>query len=159
MDPNQHKPPPTLIVSIQPAPPKTLPTQHEPTPAPTKYGIPPRMKTLIKHQGRKYFDSGDFPLSSTQSQSQSASSHNHTADGSVETGTDHPLRESISRPYAPVPTDCNVQPDANRVFGGEGMGMNRGRRCSSSTFESVRSPLAEGGDGWLGHDEGGMEDV
>lgn len=32
----------------------------------------------------------------------------------IETGTDHPLRKSISHPYAAVPHTSNVNQDANK---------------------------------------------
>ncbi|KAL4867036.1 hypothetical protein BDV12DRAFT_198639 [Aspergillus spectabilis] len=101
-----------------------------PPPLNTKYGIPPRTRIALGCQGRKYFDSGDFALSAVT---------HETDAGAITTGTDHPLREGISRPYAPVPINCNVGENANK--GGE---------QSSSTFEGVSSPLCEGEEAWCG---------
>lgn len=55
-------------------------------------------------QERTYFDSGDFALSATDHMSD---------DGAVQTGTEHPHRDSISHPYAPIPAASNVDMDAN----------------------------------------------
>ncbi|KAJ5110222.1 hypothetical protein N7532_002867 [Penicillium argentinense] len=52
---------------------------------------------------RTYFDSGDFALSTTD---------HMTDNGDVHTGKAHPHRESISRPYAPIPAASNVDKDA-----------------------------------------------
>lgn len=54
-------------------------------------------------KGRQYFDSGDYALSAASKADDS---------GLTQTGTAHPLRESISRPYAPVPTASNISKDA-----------------------------------------------
>ncbi|GFF26700.1 conserved hypothetical protein [Aspergillus udagawae] len=54
---------------------------------------------------RTYFDSGDYAL---------AAAHKVTDEGTIQTGTAHPLRESIPHPFAPVPSSGNVAEDANR---------------------------------------------
>ncbi|EAW24512.1 uncharacterized protein NFIA_040890 [Aspergillus fischeri NRRL 181] len=54
---------------------------------------------------RTYFDSGDYAL---------AAAHKVTDEGDIQTGTAHPLRESIPHPYAPVPGSGNVAEDANK---------------------------------------------
>ncbi|KAH3507373.1 hypothetical protein KXV55_003827 [Aspergillus fumigatus] len=54
---------------------------------------------------RTYFDSGDYAL---------AAAHKVTDEGDIQTGTAHPLRESIPHPYAPVPSSGNVAGDANK---------------------------------------------
>jgi hypothetical protein len=52
---------------------------------------------------RRYFDSGDFALSTTE----------HVTDnGAIKTGRTHPDRDSISHPYAPIPSSSNVDKDA-----------------------------------------------
>jgi len=66
---------------------------------------------LIKtnpRQERKYFDSGDFALS----QAGKASDTGVT----LQTGKKHPLVESISHLSSPVPSDSNVNQDANRSY-------------------------------------------
>ncbi|KAF2191636.1 hypothetical protein K469DRAFT_555915, partial [Zopfia rhizophila CBS 207.26] len=62
---------------------------------------------LIHHQlkRRKYFDSGDFALS----QAYRASNISH-----IRTGTEHPLRESISHPSSPVPSGSNIKDSSNK---------------------------------------------
>ncbi|GJC89006.1 hypothetical protein ColLi_11844 [Colletotrichum liriopes] len=52
---------------------------------------------------RKYFDSGDYALQDA---------HKSSSMGSVQTGTEHPLRKNISHPAAPVPTSSNVGDNA-----------------------------------------------
>ncbi|KAI8710685.1 MRNA stability protein [Fusarium sp. LHS14.1] len=74
------------------------------------YGISPRTpKTSNLLHGqleeRKYFDSGDFALSRAQTSSNI---------GTVTTGIEHPLRENISHPLAPVPSSSNVGDCANQ---------------------------------------------
>ncbi|KAM6506773.1 hypothetical protein FALCPG4_018602 [Fusarium falciforme] len=79
------------------------------------YGISPRTpKTpnLLHRQleERKYFDSGDFALSQAQKSS---------SIGTVTTGIEHPLRENISHPLAPIPSSSNVGDCANQESRGE----------------------------------------
>ncbi|KAE8361563.1 hypothetical protein BDV27DRAFT_132929 [Aspergillus caelatus] len=59
---------------------------------------------------RRYSDSGDLALSAAEKT---------TDDGPIQTGTAHPIRDSISRPYAPVPNTSNANKDANRDVSGE----------------------------------------
>ncbi|KAJ5161355.1 hypothetical protein N7492_006747 [Penicillium capsulatum] len=62
---------------------------------------------LLGRQSKKmrtYFDSGDFALSAA---------HRVTNNGSIQTGRDHPHRDSISNPFAPVPSTSNASKDAN----------------------------------------------
>ncbi|KAL2826769.1 hypothetical protein BJY01DRAFT_229534 [Aspergillus pseudoustus] len=59
---------------------------------------------------RVYFDSGDFALSAAKRE---------TDNGAIHTGTSHPVRESISHPYAPVPNTSNVITGANEGFHGK----------------------------------------
>ncbi|KAL2808030.1 hypothetical protein BJX63DRAFT_424912 [Aspergillus granulosus] len=73
---------------------------------------------------RVYFDSGDFALSAANRQ---------TDNGAIHTGTSHPVRESISHPYAPIPNTSNVTTGANDVFHGK-----------SSSTELADSPLSQG---------------
>lgn len=54
---------------------------------------------------RTYFDSGDFALSAA---------HRETDNGAIQTGREHPHRDSISHPYAPIPAASNVDKDANK---------------------------------------------
>ncbi|KAJ5825399.1 hypothetical protein N7474_002537 [Penicillium riverlandense] len=66
---------------------------------------PPNGYLLGKHfKERTYFDSGDFALSAAQQE---------TDNGAIQTGREHPRRESISHPYAPVPSTSNVDQHAN----------------------------------------------
>ncbi|KAF5860022.1 hypothetical protein ETB97_002108 [Aspergillus alliaceus] len=60
---------------------------------------------LLESKRRTYFDSGDFALYAANRMS---------GDGVIQTGTAHPTRESISHPYAPVPSTGNVKTDANK---------------------------------------------
>ncbi|RAK90802.1 hypothetical protein BO79DRAFT_280940 [Aspergillus costaricaensis CBS 115574] len=53
---------------------------------------------------RTYFDSGDYALSAA---------HRVTDNGDIQTGTAHPVRESISHPFAPVPSTGNAAREAN----------------------------------------------
>ncbi|KAI5459488.1 camp-regulated phosphoprotein family protein Igo1 [Mariannaea sp. PMI_226] len=94
-------------------PPKTAP-------APTEkdkhilhmYGRMPTRGKLLHGQleGRKFFDSGDFALSQA---------HQPSNIGGVDTGSEHPLRENISYPSAPVPSASNVDNDASQPLRGE----------------------------------------
>ncbi|KAB8209327.1 hypothetical protein BDV34DRAFT_188896 [Aspergillus parasiticus] len=65
---------------------------------------------LLRRQSRerRYFDSGDLALSTAD---------RATEEGTIQTGTAHPTRDSISRPYAPVPNTSNANKDANKGFG------------------------------------------
>ncbi|KAE8382899.1 hypothetical protein BDV26DRAFT_288198 [Aspergillus bertholletiae] len=76
------------------------------------YGRLPHGGGLLRRQSRerKYFDSGDLALSAAD---------RVTDEGAIQTGTAHPMRDSISRPYAPVPNTCNANKDANRGFSGK----------------------------------------
>ncbi|KAA8643802.1 uncharacterized protein ATNIH1004_010576 [Aspergillus tanneri] len=71
------------------------------------YGRLPHGGGMLRQQckERKYFDSGDFALSSA---------HTTTSNGAIRTGTAHPVRETISHPNAPVPSTSNVNKDANK---------------------------------------------
>ncbi|KAL4964471.1 uncharacterized protein BDV14DRAFT_200753 [Aspergillus stella-maris] len=71
-------------------------------------------------QQRTYFDSGDFALSAA---------HRVTDSGAIQTGTEHPVRETISHPYVPVPHEVD----------------------KSSMKEMTRSPLAQD---WTEYDFG-----
>jgi hypothetical protein len=42
-----------------------------------------------------------------------SAAHQVTNNGAIQTGRAHPYRESISNPYAPVPSTSNVDKDAN----------------------------------------------
>ncbi|CAH0055808.1 unnamed protein product [Clonostachys solani] len=70
------------------------------------YGRAPR-RNLLDHQldERKYFDSGDFALSQARRGSDI---------GQIKTGTQHPDRESISDPKAPIPGSGNVNKSASK---------------------------------------------
>ncbi|RAQ74960.1 hypothetical protein COH20_012419 [Aspergillus flavus] len=63
----------------------------------------------LRHE-RRYFDSGDLALSAAD---------RVTDNGAIQTGAAHPIRESISRPYAPVPNTSNANKDANMELGGK----------------------------------------
>ncbi|CAG9953205.1 unnamed protein product [Clonostachys rosea f. rosea IK726] len=70
------------------------------------YGRAP-YRDLLDHQldERRYFDSGDLALSQAQRGSDI---------GKIKTGTQHPRRESISHPRAPMPGSGNVDESANK---------------------------------------------
>ncbi|KAF2178667.1 camp-regulated phospho protein family protein Igo1 [Zopfia rhizophila CBS 207.26] len=72
-----------------------------------QYGKLPARGDLIHHQleRRKYFDSGDFALSQA---------HRASDIGHIRTGTEHPLRESISHPSSPVPGGSNIKDGSNK---------------------------------------------
>ncbi|GFF73913.1 hypothetical protein CNMCM8927_007212 [Aspergillus lentulus] len=71
------------------------------------YGRLPQRGRLFDQQakGRKYFDSGDFALSTAD---------RVTDIGAINTGRAHPQRDSVSHPYAPVPSSSNANEDANK---------------------------------------------
>jgi len=72
-----------------------------------RYGKLPARRDLLDHQleRRKYFDSGDFALSNA---------HRVSDIGHIQTGTEHPLRKSISHPSSPVPAGSNIKDDSDR---------------------------------------------
>ncbi|KAB8068858.1 hypothetical protein BDV29DRAFT_161976 [Aspergillus leporis] len=91
----------------------------------TNYGSLPHKGLLGQQfQKRTYFDSGDFALSTAD---------RVTDDGAIHTGAAHPLRESISHPYAAVPSSSNVTENANNDMHGK----------KSPILEARRSSLAE----------------
>ncbi|KAJ5223193.1 uncharacterized protein N7469_009433 [Penicillium citrinum] len=55
---------------------------------------------------RTYFDSGDFALSAGQRAIET---------GAIDSGCEHPNRDNISHPNAPVPSNSNVDYGANRT--------------------------------------------
>ncbi|CEL11847.1 hypothetical protein ASPCAL14942 [Aspergillus calidoustus] len=59
----------------------------------------------LGQQKRVYFDSGDFALFAAKEV---------TDEGAIQTGTSHPVRESISHPYAPAPTTSNISGDESQ---------------------------------------------
>ncbi|GIK06345.1 hypothetical protein Aspvir_001993 [Aspergillus viridinutans] len=71
------------------------------------YGRLPQRGRLLDQQAkeRKYFDSGDFALSTAD---------RVTDNGAIHTGRAHPQRGSVSHPYAPVPSTSNASEDANK---------------------------------------------
>ncbi|GCB21201.1 mRNA stability protein mug134 [Aspergillus awamori] len=73
---------------------------------------------------RTYFDSGDYALSAA---------HRVTDSGDdIKTGTAHPVRESISHPFAPVPSTGNAGNEANNgIF-----------EDKSAITQTPRSPLS-----------------
>ncbi|BCS30131.1 uncharacterized protein APUU_80434A [Aspergillus puulaauensis] len=66
------------------------------------YGKLPRLGSLGQ-QKRVYFDSGDFALSAA---------HKEAGDGAIQTGTVHPVRESIPHPHVPIPHEIDKSPSA-----------------------------------------------
>ncbi|KAB8076975.1 hypothetical protein BDV29DRAFT_169155 [Aspergillus leporis] len=89
------------------------------------YGRLPRGGLLGQQsKNRTYFDSGDFALSAA---------NRVTDNGAVQTGTAHPMRDSISHPNAPVPSTSNVNKDSNRDLHGK----------SSPEPEMTDSPLTQ----------------
>ncbi|OOQ90201.1 mRNA stability protein mug134 [Penicillium brasilianum] len=70
----------------------------------SKYGKLPRGGLLgQKSKERSYFDSGDYALSAAD---------RVTDNGAIHTGKAHPHRESISHPFAPIPSSSNVNKEA-----------------------------------------------
>jgi hypothetical protein len=55
-----------------------------------------------------------------------------TNNGAIQTSTSHPVRESISLPYAPIPNTSNVTTGANEGFYGK-----------PSSTELADSPLSQ----------------
>ncbi|KAL4989169.1 hypothetical protein BDW68DRAFT_157589 [Aspergillus falconensis] len=86
---------------------------------PSRGLLGPQAKTRV------YFDSGDFALSAASRMSDN---------GAVQPGTAHPIRASISHPYAPIPNTSNVTNDANEGFPGD----------KHPSFEIAESPLGQG---------------
>ncbi|KAJ5260501.1 hypothetical protein N7478_012106 [Penicillium angulare] len=62
---------------------------------------------LTDLKDRTYFDSGDFALSAGERAIET---------GAIESGCEHPNREKISHPNAPVPSNSNVDYGANRAL-------------------------------------------
>jgi hypothetical protein len=73
-------------------------------------------------QGRTYFDSGDFALSTA---------HKASNIGMVQTGMEHPLRSNISHPSSAAPASSNVNSNSDK--------QNRG--TEPSTVVSTPSHL------------------
>ncbi|KAL4973080.1 hypothetical protein BDW66DRAFT_142975 [Aspergillus desertorum] len=76
------------------------------------YGKLPRRDLLgLRAKKRVYFDSGDFALYAASKMSDD--------NGAVQPGTAHPVRASISHPYAPLPGTSNAPNNANESFHGD----------------------------------------
>ncbi|KAK1981778.1 hypothetical protein LZ30DRAFT_591999 [Colletotrichum cereale] len=96
------------------------------------YGKAPARSDLLHNQlQRKYFDSGDYALQDA---------HKSSSMGSVQTGTEHPLRKNISHPSAPVPTSSNLEDtaadrhrDATKGAGASASSMNQSSRLREGT--------------------------
>ncbi|PTB70735.1 hypothetical protein BBK36DRAFT_1103375, partial [Trichoderma citrinoviride] len=92
------------------------------------YGtVPKRRSQLLHHQleNRTFFDSGDLALSQA---------HKSSSMGSVTTGTQHPVRESISRPFNPVSTELTkTDSSESKEEGDDGKGSVT--RCKSHLSE------------------------
>ncbi|KAI9376421.1 hypothetical protein BJX61DRAFT_364309 [Aspergillus egyptiacus] len=73
---------------------------------------------------RIYFDSGDFALSAA---------HRETDNGEIQTGTAHPVRESISHPYTAIPNTSNASRGADKGYFDN----------QSPKTEVARSPLGQ----------------
>ncbi|KAL4766986.1 hypothetical protein BDW60DRAFT_220910 [Aspergillus nidulans var. acristatus] len=70
-----------------------------------KYGKLPLGR---RSKERTYFDSGDFALSAAD---------RVTDNGAIHTGREHPHRESISHPYAPISAASNsASPEINLLL-------------------------------------------
>ncbi|KAH6959878.1 hypothetical protein BKA56DRAFT_599671 [Ilyonectria sp. MPI-CAGE-AT-0026] len=102
-----------------------------------RYGMIPTRGSLLHHQleGRKYFDSGDFALSQANKPSNI---------GAVNTGSEHPLRETISYPSSPVPSSSNVDDDANQHLRDE---KKAGELMPASHLEEEMDAQAQDGHG------------
>jgi len=84
---------------------------------------------------RTYFDSGDFAL---------CAAHQASDNGAIQTGRSHPHRESISHPYAPVPSTSNAGNNANEDFyRRESMSPERKSLLSQGTDIEPKSPTKE----------------
>ncbi|KAL3434278.1 hypothetical protein BDV09DRAFT_170088 [Aspergillus tetrazonus] len=89
------------------------------------YGTLPRRDLLgLRAKKRVYFDSGDFALSAASKMSDN---------GAVQPGTAHPVRASISHPYAPLPGTSNAPNNANESFHGD----------KNPSLEIAESPLGQ----------------
>ncbi|RHZ73326.1 hypothetical protein CDV55_106899 [Aspergillus turcosus] len=97
------------------------------------YGRLPQRARFLDQQAkeRKYFDSGDFALSTAD---------RVTDIGAIHTGRAHPQRGSVSHPYAPVPSSSNADEDANKDV----------RDKTIAGLKMTESPL---------HRESGVEDT
>ncbi|KAL4892874.1 hypothetical protein BDV59DRAFT_178873 [Aspergillus ambiguus] len=84
--------------------PETL--SHEERQAFRRYGRLPRRGSLLGHHPRKYFDSGDFAVSTPDRMKDN---------DAIQTGKSHPLREAVSHPFSRVPFTGNVSADANEA--------------------------------------------
>ncbi|GFF55654.1 mRNA stability protein mug134 [Aspergillus udagawae] len=93
------------------------------------YGRLPQRGRLLDQQAkeRKYFDSGDFALSTADRE---------TDVGAIHTGRAHPQRGSVSHPYAPVPSSSNADEDANKDI----------RDKAFSSLKMTESPLHQHSD-------------
>ncbi|KAH8651799.1 camp-regulated phosphoprotein family protein Igo1 [Ilyonectria robusta] len=102
-----------------------------------RYGTIPTGGNLLHHQleGRKYFDSGDFALSQSNKPSNI---------GTVNTGSEHPLRENIPYPSSAVPSSSNVDNDANQNLRD---GKKAGELMPASHLEEVMAAQAQDGHG------------
>ncbi|KAL4751769.1 hypothetical protein BDW72DRAFT_172980 [Aspergillus terricola var. indicus] len=90
------------------------------------YGKLPRRDLLgLQAKKRVYFDSGDFALSAASRMSDN---------GVVQPGTAHPVRASISHPYAPIPNSSNAPNNANEDLHGD----------KHPSPEIAESPLGQG---------------
>ncbi|EXU95352.1 cAMP-regulated phosphoprotein/endosulfine domain protein [Metarhizium robertsii] len=89
-----------------------------------RYGVLPGKAHRLHQQlqGRTYFDSGDFALSTA---------HKASNIGMVQTGMEHPLRSNISHPSSAAPASSNVNSNSDK--------QNRG--TEPSTVVSTPSHL------------------
>lgn len=91
---------------------------------------------LIKNRKeRTYFDSGDFALSAAD---------RVTNSGAIHTGREHPYRESISHPYAPIPAASNVDKNANEDLYRKSASPEISPLIQQTNFE-YGEPTKEGG--------------
>ncbi|CEL11873.1 hypothetical protein ASPCAL14968 [Aspergillus calidoustus] len=88
------------------------------------YGKVPRRHKLAQ-QKRVYFDPGDIALSAVKKV---------TDEGAIQTGTSHPVRESISHPYAPAPTTSNISGDESKRLD---VNQNHNRKIADSPLFQV----------------------
>ncbi|KAJ0424021.1 hypothetical protein BJY00DRAFT_309831 [Aspergillus carlsbadensis] len=85
---------------------------------------------------RVYFDSGDYALSAAKRETDS---------GAIHTGTSHPVRGSISHPFAPIPNTSNVGSGADEGVYAHAHGHGvKGYPGASPGAEIVSSPLSRG---------------
>ncbi|GLI82222.1 hypothetical protein PoHVEF18_010647 [Penicillium ochrochloron] len=104
----------------------------------SKYGKLPRGGLLGQiSKERTYFDSGDYALSAAG---------RVTDNGAIQTGKAHPHRDSISHPYAPIPSASNVKKDAIEDLHRKSPSPEESPLLQQTNIEDSEPPNKEGQD-------------